>query len=65
MKLNTSISDGNRILFQSLPIINFPDTNILFCCTSQCPVHFSKEVLDWFKWNVHVLQALVKLSPGK
>jgi hypothetical protein len=60
MKWNTGISDGNRILFQVYPPSTFPNTSTLLCYTSQCPVHFCKEVFHLSKWNVHVLQALVR-----
>jgi hypothetical protein len=60
MKLNTVISDGNRILFQVYPVSTFLNTSILLCYSSQCPVHFSKEVFDWCKWLVNTLQALLR-----
>jgi hypothetical protein len=60
MKLNPVISDGNRILFQVYSVSTFLNTSILLCYSSPCPVHFSKEVLDWCKWNVNTLQALLR-----
>jgi hypothetical protein len=61
MRLNTSISDGNRIFFQFSPPSALLNTSILcMLYSSQCPLHFSKEVLDWCKLNVNTLEALVR-----
>jgi hypothetical protein len=60
IKLNTVISDGSRSLFQFYPLSTFLNKGILLCYSSQCPLHFSKAVLDWRKWSVHTLQALVR-----
>jgi hypothetical protein len=59
VKLNTNISDGNRILFQVYPPSTFPNRSTE-CNSSQCPLHFSKGMLNWCKWKVHTLQALVR-----
>jgi hypothetical protein len=60
MKLNTSISDGNRIFFQVYSPSVFLTQVFYVGYSSQCPVHFSKVVLDQCKSNVHTLQALVR-----
>jgi hypothetical protein len=44
----------------SLPSFNFPEHKYFLCYSSQCLVHFSKEVLDWCKGIVHTLQALLR-----
>jgi hypothetical protein len=52
MKLNTGISDGNRIFFK------FPHPPLSY--SLQCPVYLDKEVLDLYKINFMNLQALVR-----
>jgi hypothetical protein len=52
--------DGNRVFFQVSPPLAFLLEVFYVCYTSQSPVHLGKEVLDWHKWNVMTLQALVR-----
>jgi hypothetical protein len=64
MKLNTNISCGNRPFIQVYPTSAFLNTYDYTSCMNDIvhngPGLFNLGILDWCKWNIHNLQALLR-----